>query len=195
LINLFNMDELEIKEQKAKKMMLWVGMISMSMTFAGLTSAYVVSSSRVDWLTQFEMPYAFAISTVFILFSSITFFFAKKYLMGQNIKQTKLFVIITFVLALLFVYFQFKGFGDIISQGYYFTGAESSITTSFLYVLILLHLAHLFAGLIVLMYIYFQLSRNQYQGTNTLGFELAYLFWHFLDILWIYLYLFVLLYR
>jgi cytochrome c oxidase subunit 3 len=115
--------------------------------------------------------------------------------MAQNIKQTKLFVIITFVLAVLFVYFQFKGFGDIISQGYYFTGAESSITTSFLYVLILLHLAHLFAGLIVLMYIYFQLSRNQYQGTNTLGFELAYLFWHFLDILWIYLYLFVLLYR
>lgn len=189
------MNELEIKEQKAKKMMLWVGMISMSMTFAGLTSAYVVSSSRVDWLTHFALPSAFAISTVLIFLSSLTFFFAKKYLMAQNIKQTKLFVIITFVLALLFVYFQFKGFGDIISQGYYFTGAESSITTSFLYVLILLHLAHLFAGLIVLMYVYFQLSRNQYQGTNTLGFELAYLFWHFLDILWIYLYLFVLLYR
>lgn len=189
------MNEFEIKIQKAKKMMLWVAMISMSMTFAGLTSAYVVSSSRADWLTEFEMPSAFSISTALIFLSSITFFFAKRYLTAQNIKLTKLFIIITFVIALLFVYFQFKGFGDIISQGYYFTGAESSITTSFLYVLILLHLAHLFAGLIVLMYVYFQLSRNQYQGTKTLGFELAYLFWHFLDILWIYLYLFVLLYR
>lgn len=189
------MNEFEIKIQKAKKMMLWVAMISMSMTFAGLTSAYVVSSSRADWLTEFEMPSAFSISTALIFLSSITFFFAKKYLTAQNIKLTKLFIIITFVIALLFVYFQFKGFGDIISQGYYFTGAESSITTSFLYVLILLHLAHLFAGLVVLMYVYFQLSRNQYQGTKTLGFELAYLFWHFLDILWIYLYLFVLLYR
>lgn len=189
------MNEFEIKIQKAKKMMLWVAMISMSMTFAGLTSAYVVSSSRADWLTEFEMPSAFSISTALIFLSSITFFFAKRYLTAQNIKLTKFFIIITFVIALLFVYFQFKGFGDIISQGYYFTGAESSITTSFLYVLILLHLAHLFAGLIVLMYVYFQLSRNQYQGTKTLGFELAYLFWHFLDILWIYLYLFVLLYR
>ena len=53
------MDELEIKHNKAKKMMLWVGMISMAMTFAGLTSAYVVSSSRADWLSQFEMPDAF----------------------------------------------------------------------------------------------------------------------------------------
>ena len=57
------MNELEIKHKKAKKMMLWVGMISMSMTFAGLTSAYVVSSSRSDWLSQFEMPYTFGIST------------------------------------------------------------------------------------------------------------------------------------
>ena len=47
------MDEQAIKQYKAKKMMLWVGMISMSMTFAGLTSAYVVSSTRADWLSQF----------------------------------------------------------------------------------------------------------------------------------------------
>jgi cytochrome c oxidase subunit 3 len=98
-------------------------------------------------------------------------------------------------LALLFVFLQFKGFGDIIAQGYYFTGAESSITTSFLYVLVLLHLAHLFAGLIVLSVVYFQLVKGRYSSANSLGFELAHLFWHFLDFLWIYLYLFVVLYR
>ena len=189
------MDKLEIKHNKAKKMMLWVGMISMAMTFAGLTSAYIVSSTRADWLSQFEVPSAFGISTMIILFSSFTFYFAKKSLLAENIKQTKKLILTTFMLALSFVYFQFKGFGDIITQGYYFTGAESSITTSFLYVLVLLHLAHLFAGMIVLSVVYIRLLRGSYLGSNKLGFELAHLFWHFLDVLWIYLYLFVLLYR
>ena len=189
------MEEQAVKQYKAKKMMLWVGMISMAMTFAGLTSAYVVSSSRADWLSQFKIPGSFTISTLFILLSSFSFYLAKKSLLSKNIKATKILILTPFMLALLFVYFQFRGFADIIAQGYYFTGAESSITTSFLYVLVLLHLAHLFAGIIALLVVYFRLVRGSYSGSNTLGFELAHLFWHFLDILWIYLYLFVLLYR
>ncbi|MEC7124751.1 MAG: cytochrome c oxidase subunit 3 [Bacteroidota bacterium] len=189
------MEEQAVKQYKAKKMMLWVGMISMAMTFAGLTSAYVVSSSRADWLSQFKIPGSFTISTLFILLSSFSFYLAKKSLLSKNIRATKILILTTFMLALLFVYFQFMGFADIIAQGYYFTGAESSITTSFLYVLVLLHLAHLFAGIIALLVVYFRLVRGSYSGSNTLGFELAHLFWHFLDILWIYLYLFVLLYR
>ena len=189
------MEEQAVKQYKAKKMMLWVGMISMAMTFAGLTSAYVVSSSRADWLSQFKIPGSFTISTLFILLSSFSFYLAKKSLLSKNIKSTKILILTTFMLALLFVYFQFRGFADIIAQGYYFTGAESSITTSFLYVLVLLHLAHLFAGITALLVVYFRLVRGSYSGSNTLGFELAHLFWHFLDILWIYLYLFVLLYR
>ena len=189
------MDELEIKQVRAKKMMLWVGMISISMTFAGLTSAYVVSSSRADWLDKFQIPSAFAISTFLIVLSSVTFYFAKKFLIKKKIRKTELFTLFTFGLGLLFVYFQFKGFGDIINQGYYFTGAESSITTSFLYVLVLLHLAHLFSGLIVLLVVFYQLQKGRYSGLKTLGFELAHLFWHFLGILWIYLYVFVVLYK
>ena len=189
------MDELEIKQVRAKKMMLWVGMISISMTFAGLTSAYVVSSSRADWLDKFQIPSAFTISTFLIVLSSATFYSAKKLLIKKKIRKTELLTFFTFVLGLLFVYFQFKGFGDIINQGYYFTGAESSITTSFLYVLVLLHLAHLFSGLIVLLVVFYQLQKGRYSGLKTLGFELAHLFWHFLGILWIYLYVFVVLYK
>ena len=194
-MDLVAMDELETKQVRAKKMMLWVGMISISMTFAGLTSAYVVSSSRADWLDKFQIPSAFAISTFLIVLSSVTFYFAKKFLIKKKIRKTELFTLFTFCLGLLFVYFQFKGFGDIINQGYYFTGAESSITTSFLYVLVLLHLAHLFSGLIVLLVVFYQLQKGRYSGLKTLGFELAHLFWHFLGILWIYLYVFVVLYK
>ena len=194
-MDLAAMDELEIKQVRAKKMMLWVGMISISMTFAGLTSAYVVSSSRADWLDKFQIPSAFTISTFLIVLSSATFYLAKKLLIKKKIRKTELLTFFTFVLGLLFVYFQFKGFGDIINQGYYFTGAESSITTSFLYVLVLLHLAHLFSGLIVLLVVFYQLQKGSYSGLKTLGFELAHLYWHFLGILWIYLYLFVMLYK
>lgn len=194
-MDLAAMDELETKQVRAKKMMLWVGMISISMTFAGLTSAYVVSSSRADWLDKFQIPIAFTISTFLIVLSSATFYSAKKLLIKKKIRKTELLTFFTFVLGLLFVYFQFKGFGDIINQGYYFTGAESSITTSFLYVLVLLHLAHLFSGLIVLLVVFYQLQKGSYSGLKTLGFELAHLYWHFLGILWIYLYLFVMLYK
>ena len=189
------MDELETKQVRAKKMMLWVGMISISMTFAGLTSAYVVSSSRADWLDKFQIPSAFTISTFLIVLSSATFYSAKKLLIKKKIRKTELLTFFTFLLGLLFVYFQFKGFGDIINKGYYFTGAESSITTSFLYVLVLLHLAHLFSGLIVLLVVFYQLQKGSYSGPKTLGFELAHLYWHFLGVLWIYLYLFVMLYK
>ena len=60
-------DSLTEKNKRAKKMMLWFGMISMSMTFAGLTSAYVVSSSRSDWIEQIDLPFAFTISTFLLL--------------------------------------------------------------------------------------------------------------------------------
>ena len=97
----------------------------------------------------------------------------------------------TLVLALVFIYFQFHGFREIIEQGYYFTGAESSITTSYLYVLVLLHLAHLIAGIVIVLIVFYNSFREKYSEANTLGFELAVTFWHFLDILWLYLFLFV----
>ena len=185
----------DLQNRRTKKMMLWFGMISMAMTFAGLTSAYVVSSTRADWLTDFTMPQPFYYSTLLILLSSGTFFWAERSLKSSQLSAAKIGVWSTLVLALLFIVTQFQGFHAIIDQGYYFTGAESSITTSFLYVLILLHLAHLTAGFIVLLIVLFQLYKGAYSPEKSLGMELAVLFWHFLDFLWLYLFCFVLFYR
>ena len=184
-------DSLTEKNKRAKKMMLWFGMISMSMTFAGLTSAYVVSSSRSDWIEQIDLPFAFTISTFLLLLSSGTFYLALKNIKETLLKRTQSLLLITLVLALAFIYFQFQGFREIIEQGYYFTGAESSITTSYLYVLVLLHLAHLIAGIVIVLIVFYNSFREKYSEANTLGFELAVTFWHFLDILWLYLFLFV----
>ena len=184
-------DSILLRSNKAKKMMLWLGMISMSMTFAGLTSAYVVSSSRADWIQQIDLPFDFTISSLIIILSSVTFYLAFKMLKMKNLKITHLLLIITLSLALAFIYFQIQGFNGIIEKGYYFTGPESSITTSYLYILVLLHIAHLVAGIIIVLYVLFNSFMGVYFNGNTLGFELALTFWHFLDILWLYLYLFV----
>jgi cytochrome c oxidase subunit 3 len=93
-------------------------------------------------------------------------------------------------MAIVFIIAQFLGFGDIISRGYYFTGPESSITTSYIYVLVFLHLAHLLAGIIVLTVVTAKFNRQKYEK-NKLGFEMALIFWHFLGALWIYLFFFI----
>jgi len=98
---------------------------------------------------------------------------------------------LTLAIAIGFIYFQFQGFAAIIDQGYYFTGPESSITTSYLYVLVLLHLLHLTAGIVIVLNVFFKTLKGKYLDGNTLGFELAVTFWHFLDLLWVYLFLFV----
>ncbi|HEY9184136.1 MAG TPA: cytochrome c oxidase subunit 3 [Salegentibacter sp.] len=183
------------KFARAKKMMLWFGIISMVMTFAGLTSAYVVSKNRPDWLTNFDLPNAFVWSTLVIVISSITFFLAKKNIAASRPKNATAFLLGTLILALLFGALQFQGFNDIVSQGYYFTGSESSITTSFIYVLVLVHLAHLAGGLIVLSVIIYNHFKQRYRPGQMLGIELGATFWHFVDILWIYLFLFLYFFR
>lgn len=188
-------DSIATKTNRANKMMLWFGMISMSMTFAGLTSAYVVSSSRSDWIQQIELPFAFTLSTILIILSSCTFYGGLKMMQKDKIRESLLLLLVTLVLALAFVYFQFQGFSGLIDKGYYFTGPESTITTSYLYVLVLLHLAHLTAGIIIVSNVFIRALKGRYIKGNTIGFELALTFWHFLDILWVYLFLFVSFYR
>ncbi|WP_339695398.1 cytochrome c oxidase subunit 3 [uncultured Marixanthomonas sp.] len=178
------------KIKRAKKMMLWFGIISLSMSFAGLTSAYVVSKERPDWLTDFQIPQAFYSSLVVILLSSITVHLAKMAITKEQNKKGMLFLIATLLLGSAFVFFQFRGFSQIIANGYYFTGSESTITTSFIYLVVLLHLAHVSAALISILVVIYNHYKLKYTNGKTLGIELAATFWHFVDILWIYLFLF-----
>ncbi len=180
----------ELKRRRAKKMMLWFGIISLSMSFAGLTSAYVVSKERPDWLTDFEIPEAFYLSLGAIIVSSITMHVAKLKVKQEDQLQGMIFLVGTLILGLLFVYLQFRGFSEIIANGYYFTGSESTVTTSFIYLVVLMHLAHVAFGLIALLVVIYNHYKQKYTGGKTLGIELAATFWHFVDFLWIYLFLF-----
>jgi cytochrome c oxidase subunit 3 len=161
------------------------------MSFAGLTSAYVVSKERPDWISSFEMPQAFYISLVLIIVSSFTVFFALRSIKKQQNALGMFLLIATFLLGVLFVVFQFVGFSEIVASGYNFTGPTSSITTSFIYLVVLLHVAHVFGGLIALLVVIYNHYKLKYKNGKTLGVELAATFWHFVDVVWIYLFLFL----
>ncbi|AFL80381.1 heme/copper-type cytochrome/quinol oxidase, subunit 3 [Aequorivita sublithincola DSM 14238] len=181
----------EAKIKRAKKNMLLFGLISLTMSFAGLTSAYVVSKERPDWISNFEIPQAFYISLALIVVSSFTIHFALRAIRKMQRSLGMILLITTFSLGILFVIFQFVGFSEIIKSGYNFTGPTSSITTSFIYLVVLLHVAHVFAGLVTLLIVIYNHYKLKYENGKTLGVELAATFWHFVDVVWIYLFLFL----
>ncbi|MBC9794839.1 cytochrome c oxidase subunit 3 [Sinomicrobium weinanense] len=185
----------EEKNIRARKMMLWFGMISILMTFGGLTSAYVVSKTRPDWLDDFQLPSAFFTSTAFILVSSVTFHWAKRAIMQGNRNRGTVLLLVTLVLGIAFIVSQFAGFAQIVEDGYYFTGSQSTITTSFLYAITVAHIVHVFAGVIVLLTVIYNHFKEKYVPGQTLGLELGVTFWHFLDFLWLYLILFFFFFR
>ena len=180
----------QIKVARSKKMMMWFGIVSLSMMFAGLTSAYIVSAERRDWLSDFELPQAFYISTLVIVLSSLSMIITKSAVKaGKNTLATaSLFV--TLGLGIAFVVLQFVGFDQIIAEGYFFTGSESTVTTSFIYAFVISHIVHVAAGILVLLVIVVQQIRVKYSKNQMLGLELGATFWHFVDILWVYLFLF-----
>ncbi|PKQ44379.1 cytochrome c oxidase subunit 3 [Confluentibacter flavum] len=182
---------LEEKNNRAKKMMLWFGIISLIMSFAGWTSAFVVSSSRPDWLKDFQLPNAFIVSTVVIILSSGSFFLAKQALKKDKKQLTTLWLFVTLILGCVFIFNQFSGFQQIIDLGYNFTGPTSNVTMSYIYLIAIVHILHVVVGLICLLVVIYNHFKQKYNASKMLGFELASTFWHFIDILWVYLFLFL----
>lgn len=187
--------EFEEKKAKSYKLMLWFAMLSMVMIFGGLTSAYVVSQTRPDWINDFTLPVAFTWSTVIVAVSSVTFYLAQKSIANDRVSQGTIYLLATLLLGLGFVYSQFEGFNQVVESGYFFTGSESTVTTSFLYLIVMVHLAHLFGGLIALLIVIVRNLKNKYSQHDYLGVELAAMYWHFLGILWGYLFLFFYFYK
>ena len=176
---------------RSYKLLLIFAMISIVMLFAGLTSAYVVSKSRRDWLHNFELPQTFLWSTIVILLCSVAFFLAKKSIQRDDRKSTTIYLLLTLALGTTFVYFQLEGFNILFKNNLFPTGSAGSVTISFLYILVLVHLAHLFGVIISLLIVIYNHFKQKYNSSQYLGIELGAMYWHFLDFLWIYLFLFL----
>ncbi len=179
------------KHDRAKKMMLWFGIVSLIMGFAGWTSAYIVSSSREDWIQGLELPQSFYISTAIIILSSFTYIIAKKASENDKSKQATMWLLVTLVLGVIFIVLQFFGFQEMLGNGYYFTGPTSNIKMSYVFLIAAVHIVHVVAGLISLLVVLYNQMKGKYSSKESLGISLGATFWHFLDLLWVYLILFM----
>lgn len=179
----------EEKRRKVAKPLMWFGIVSIIMLFAGLTSAVIVRKGDGDWV-HYEMPSMFLWSSISIILSSLFLIFAGLSAKKNNTFLTKVGISLTLVFGLLFALAQFEGYAQLFEQGVFFTGAGHNASGSYLYLISWVHLAHLAGGIIALLVVFFNALKEQYNSKNLLGLQVFSTYWHFLGVLWIYLYLF-----
>lgn len=174
-----------------KKFAMWLFIVSVFMVFAGLTSAYIVKQAEGNWLI-FELPQLFWINTGIILVSSATMHWAYMAARRDNLEMAKLAISITTILGVAFLVGQFMAWGDLVANKIYLVGNTSG---SFVYLLSGLHGLHIVGGVVYLLIILVAVFRYKIHSKNLVPIEMCATYWHFLDVLWLYLFVFLLLNR
>jgi cytochrome c oxidase subunit 3 len=182
----------QLNKEKASRMLMWLGIASMVIFFGGLTSAYIVRMNGGNW-KDIRLPAEFYVSTALILFSSVTMNAALS--AARKGGSATRFLLLTLLLGIGFALFQFLGWRSLNHAGIYFTGKQSIASGQYLYVLTWAHLMHLVGGLLSLLFVTLKSARGGYTATSSNGIHVASIFWHFLDGLWVYLFLFLLFIR
>ncbi|HMN32369.1 MAG: cytochrome c oxidase subunit 3 [Chitinophagaceae bacterium] len=172
------------------KMLLWIAIASMCMMFAGWTSAFLVRKAQGNWLI-FKVPTAFWISSIVIILSSITIHLAIKEFKKRNISLYKTLISTTALLGFIFMILQFVGFFQMHKSGITLASNGDGVSGSFIYVISGIHLLHMLGGVIALIITFFVVNfRRKTKVYTSNGLEILATYWHFVDILWIYLFLF-----
>ncbi len=177
--------------QKFSLVLLIVGM---TMLFLGLTSAFLVREAEGNWL-HFSLPPQFVSSTIAVVISSISMYFAMVSARKDNLKQVTIGMAVTLLAGLSFVYFQYQGFNDLGDRGIFFSPANGSegglVSGSFVIMFVALHLLHLLGGIIFVAIVLVKSLMLKVHKKNMLSISMCNTYWHFVGILWIYLYLFL----
>jgi cytochrome c oxidase subunit 3 len=171
------------------KFTLWVAMASILMMFAGMTSAYLVKGSLPGW-TELKMPGLFYLSTAVIICSSITVQGALQSFRKGPVRTYRNWLAGTVLLGMAFVVMQTTAFYQMYQSGIRLEGAGAA---QFLYIIFGLHALHVLGGLVALLTQFFKLFRNQVRSYDPVPLEITATYWHFVDVLWIYLFVFFLL--
>jgi cytochrome c oxidase subunit 3 len=171
------------------KFTLWVAMGSIVMMFAGLTSAYIVKKNQSNWL-EFNLPIIFWYSTGIILLSSLTIQLAAKSFKAREMGRYRTLITLTAFLGLVFLAMQVGGFMDLESRDIALTGSKSNSAASFLLVITGLHMLHVLGGVIAILIIFARAYASRVKNYSSLPIEMAATYWHFVDVLWIYLFIF-----
>jgi cytochrome c oxidase subunit 3 len=168
------------------KFTMWVAIGSMLMLFAGLTSAYIVKSSQDNWET-IEIPVEFWYSTAAIVISSLTIQMALRSFKQREMGTYRKLILLTTILGLLFVVLQWFGFRSLWNDNVRFSGAGAG---QFLYVIAGLHALHVLGGIVALVLITLKAFFGRVKNYNSVPVEIMKTYWHFVDLLWLYLLVF-----
>lgn len=173
------------------KFIIWLFIISIIMLFAAFTSAYLVRRAEGNW-TEFEIPSVFYISTAILLFSSLSMHLSVKAAKLGDQAKLKGMILLTFVGGTIFLVLQYLGWQQLQAQGIFMKGNPAE---SFYYILTGAHFFHIISGLLVLLYALYSVFRNKIRKENTTQIEVCATYWHFLDVLWLYLFVFLIYFR
>lgn len=176
----------------AKKFNMWIFIFTSFMLFAALSSGFIVYSGGKGHGLDVIMPRAFLYSTIILVISSITLVVASRAAKQLNFKKQRQFLWITFFLGVAFFAMQIYAWYVLVyKMNIHFVEANAS--RSFIYVFSGLHLLHVIAALLVVLNAIRASYRKAPQAINLFKMEMTSIFWHFLDIIWIYIYVFLLL--
>lgn len=184
-----------MKEQRKRihpyKFTMWVALASIVMMFTGLTSAYIIKRNLANWIT-FDLPKIFWYSTAVIILSSLTIIISRANFKQRNMRQYRLWLIVTLLLGVSFVTMQYIGFTQLWRSGITLT---RNVSFSFLYIIVSLHALHLIGGIIALIIMVIKAYRVRVKSYDIVPVDVVSTYWHFVDLLWIYLFIFLSLIR
>lgn len=172
-----------------KKFALWLFIITIVMIFAALTSAYIVRKGEGNWVV-FDLPVEMYFTTAMLFVSSITMHWAYIAAKRNELERVKLAISITFLLGITFLTGQVMVWGALVETNHYWVGNPSE---TFIYVLTGLHMLHLVSGIIFLLIVLIATFKYKVHSKNLTQIQMCTTYWHFLDGLWIYLFVFLLL--
>lgn len=182
-----NVEEVQKNKIHPYKFNLWIAIGSMLMMFAGLTSAYIVKRNQANWV-DYELPITFLYSTVVMVLSSFTLILAKRSFKEKAMPKFRRLVFLTLVLGSLFVVLQVLGFSTMWKSG---LTHNSTVSVSFLYVIVGLHALHVVGGVVALILLALKAFSKRTKVYSMVPVELVSIYWHFVDLLWIYLLVFL----
>ncbi|MBP6334778.1 MAG: cytochrome c oxidase subunit 3 [Bacteroidia bacterium] len=203
--------------QRAKRSLVVLGIMSIVMLFAGLTSGYIVRQGEGKW-AEFALPNTFIYSTIIIVLSSLPMQWALISIRRNNVKNLISGLALSGILGFAFIFTQYLAWSELFQSGIAFTGRIRDVTTnfnyipagvetveqagdagnvagSFLYVITGLHVVHLLAGIIALFIVFSRAIRQKYSSADYNGVKMCTIYWHFLSGLWLYLFFFLLYIR
>ena len=171
-----------------KKFIVWLFIVAIVMMFAGWTSAYIVAQADGAG-TAVELPSLFTVTTVLLLLSSVTMHLAYISAKKDNLPLVRMFTGLTLLLGVVFLVGQWMGFGQLVEKDVYFVNGTA--IDSFTYVLPFMHGLHIIGGVVFVAIVLVKAYKYKVHSKNMLSMEMCTTFWHFLDGLWLYLFLFL----